>query len=215
MDDPRIERRGQLDGGGIDGRGIKCGWVGGLVILQSTFCVVLHSHTLLVTFVFSKFSRQFRLQKWSIECIHALCILYHERLSQAGIIVLAHSNGFACMQIITFFKQYVPLAYIVCLLDGDYWSGSWGHTTCRRLLVGAFFNSPIVSPELTVFAFFFKMGIEWVWINDQSSATRFQYRHEIKCEVRFASKVNLMDALLVFRRGKHLNWWVGRVAEIW
>jgi hypothetical protein len=114
-----------------------------------------------------------------------------------------------------FFKQYVPLAYIVCLLDGDYWSGSWGHTTYRRLFVGAFFNSPIVSPELTVFAFFFKMGIEWVWINDQSSATRFQYRHEIKCEVRFASKVNLMDALLVFRRGKHLNWWVGRVGEIW
>ena len=77
--------------------------VAGWVILQSTFCVVLHSHTLLVTFVFCKFSRQFRLQKWSIECIHALRILYHERLSQAGIIVLAHSNGFACMQIITFF----------------------------------------------------------------------------------------------------------------
>ena len=209
MDDPRIARRGQLDGGGIAG-----GWVGGLVILQSTFCVVLHSHTLLVTFVFCKFSRQFRLQKWSIECIHALRILYHERLSQAGIIVLAHLNGFACMQIITFFKQYVPLAYIVCLLDGHY-SGSWGHTTYRGLLVGAFFNSQIVSPELTVFAFFFKMGIEWVWINDQSSATRFQYRHEIKCEVRVASKVNLMDALLVFRRGKHLNWWIRRVSEIW
>ena len=102
MDDPRIARMGQLDGGGIDGSGIECGWVGWLVILQSTFCVVLHSHTLLVTFVFCKFSRQFRLQKWSIECIYALRILYHERLSQAGIIVLAHLNGFACMQIITF-----------------------------------------------------------------------------------------------------------------
>ena len=114
----------ELHGGATGRRGYRRKghqmWLGGLVILQSTFCVVLHSHTLLVTFVFCKFSRQFRLQKWSIECIHALRILYHERLSQAGIIVLAHSNGFACMQIITFFKQYVPLAYIVCLLDGDY-----------------------------------------------------------------------------------------------
>ena len=121
MNDPTIALRGQMDGGGIDGKGIKSGWVGGLVILQSTFCVVLHSHTLLVTFVFCKFSRQFRLQKWSIECIHALRILYHERLSQAGIIVLAHLNGFACMQITTFLNNMYH--HIVCLLDGHY-SGS-------------------------------------------------------------------------------------------
>ena len=96
----------------------------------------------------------------------------------------------------------MPLASITKLLDRDV-SDVTRRFACY--LMGAFLYSPAVSPGLTVFALYFLNVGNSVWIIDQSSATRFKYSGEFKFDICFASKVNLIGALMIYRRGQNLK----------